>query len=224
MKGKPPNPPLPVSCAVCTHFSYSGTTAYVTVKTCKVCGKVEKQKKVFEKKDPTRCAHVNTSKLGSNRATAKTFCKDCGHVIDEMPQKEAQRRRQTAQEIERTTSASFDRISNIARNVTDEVTLDAMQTVSLEEEFRLQVEDYIVSQTADGTSEPTVTPKELHKILNDHDLLEEVIVSQEAASSVRSSPGDRRASCRWLHCHGQQNPDRTTGGRGREGIGQPTWL
>ncbi|CAE7312962.1 unnamed protein product, partial [Symbiodinium necroappetens] len=179
----------------------------------KVCGKVEKQKKMFEKKDPTRCAHVNTSKLGSNRATAKTFCKDCGHVIDEMPQKEAQRRRQTAQEIESTTSASFDRISNIARNVTDEVTLDATQTVSLEEEFRLQVEDYIVSQTADGTSEPTVTPKELHKILNDHDLLEEVIVSQEAASSVRSSPGDRRASCRWLHCHGQQNPDRTTGGR-----------
>ena len=63
-KGKPPNPPLPISCAVCTNFSYLGTNAYATVKTCKVCGKVSKEKKVFEKKDPTRCPHVNTSRLG----------------------------------------------------------------------------------------------------------------------------------------------------------------
>ena len=111
-KGKPPNPPLPISCAVCTNFSYLGTNAYATVKTCKVCGKVSKEKKVFEKKDPSRCPHINTSRLGSNRATAKTFCKDCGHVIDETPREEAQRRRKAAQEIETATSASFDLISS----------------------------------------------------------------------------------------------------------------
>ena len=75
VKSKPPNPPLPVSCAVCTDFSYLGTNAYVTVKTCKVCGKVNKEKKVFEKKDPTRCPHINTSKLGSNIVDmSKTRC------------------------------------------------------------------------------------------------------------------------------------------------------
>ena len=188
VKGKPPNPPLPVSCAVCTNFSHLGTNAYVTVKTCKVCGKVNKEKKVFEKKGPTRCPHVNTSQLGSNKATAKTFCKDCGHIEDEMPQEEAQRRRKAAQEIETATSASFDLISSIAQNVTDDVKLDAMQTMTLVEEFKLKVEDYIVSQNVEGNSEPTVTPKELHEILND--LLEDVMVQQEDAPSVRSTPGE----------------------------------
>ena len=215
-KGKPPSPPLPISCAVCTNFSYLGTNAYATVKTCKVCGKVSKEKKVFEKKDPTRCPHINTSRLGSNRATAKTFCKDCGHVIDEMPQEEAQIRRKAAQEIETATSASFDLISSIAQNMTDDVKLDAMQTMTLIEEFKLQVEDYIVSQNAEGNSEPTVLPKELHEILND--LLEDVMVQQEDAPSDRC-----RENSRQLHRPGQQIPDRTTGSRGQVGIDRPSW-
>ena len=105
-----------------------------------------------------------------------------------MPQEEAQRRRKAAQEIETATSASFDLISSIAQNVTDDVKLDAMQTMTLIEEFRLQVEDHVVSQNAEGNSEPTVTPKELHEILND--LLENVMVQQEDAPSVRSTPGE----------------------------------
>ena len=164
MKGKPPNPPLPISRAVCASFSYLGTNAYVTVKTtCKVCGNVNKEEKVFEKKDPTKCAHINASKLASNRAAAKTFCKNCGHVEDEMPQEEAQRRRKAAPEIESATSASFDLISNIGRNVTVAVKLDAMQTMTLVEEFKLklQVEDYIVSPNVEENSEPTATPTEL---------------------------------------------------------------
>ena len=105
-----------------------------------------------------------------------------------MPQKEAQRRHKAAQEIETATSASFDLISSIAQNVTDDVKLDAMQTMTLVEEFKLQVEDYIVSQNVEGNSEPTVTPKELHEILNE--LLEDVLVQQEDAPSVRSTPGE----------------------------------
>ena len=42
VKGRPPNPPLPVSCETCTQFSHLGANAYVSVKTCKVCGKVFK--------------------------------------------------------------------------------------------------------------------------------------------------------------------------------------
>ena len=156
-------------------------------------------------------------RLGSNRATAKTFCKDRGHVIDEMPQKEAQRRRKAAQEIETATSASFDLISSIAQNVTDDVKLDAMQTMTLIEEFRLQVEDYIVSQNAEENSEPTVTPKELHEILND--LLEDVMVQQEDAPSVRSMPGELSTAAP----PGQQIPDHMTGGRGQVGIDRPLW-
>ena len=153
-----------------------------------MCGKVTKAKKVFEKRDPTTCRHANTSKLGSKKATMKIFCKHCGHVIDEMPQEEARKRRQAAQELESATSASLDLVSNISRNVTDEVRLDAMQTMTLVEEFKLQVEDFIVSQNVEGVSEPSVTAKDLHEILND--LLEECLVSQETASTARSTPGE----------------------------------
>ena len=80
-----------------------------------------------------------------------------------MPQEEAQRRRKAAPEIESATSASFDLISNIGRNVTVAVKLDAMQTMTLVEEFKLklQVEDYIVSPNVEENSEPTATPTEL---------------------------------------------------------------
>ena len=51
-------------------------------------------------RDPATCPHANTSKLGSNKSVMRTFCKDCGNVVDEMPQAEAKRRQQAAQEIE----------------------------------------------------------------------------------------------------------------------------
>ena len=118
-----------------------------------------------------------------------------------MPQEEA---KCSAIEIESAISASFDLISNIARNVTDEVKLDAMQTMTLVDEFK-QVEDYVVSQNVEGNSEPTLAPKELHEISND--VLQEVMVHQEAASSVRSSPGSG-----------------FRGDPGQEEIGWLTWL
>ena len=209
-KSKPPNPPLPVSCQTCTYFSYVGTNAYVTVKTCRVCGKVFKEKKTFEKKDPTLCRHANTSRLGSNKAIMKTFCKDCGHVIDEMPQAEARIRRQAAQELETATSASFDLISNISRNVLDEASLDATQTMTLLDEFRSQVEDCLVAQNVEGIDDPRISPKDLHEILND--IVEAAVVSQESPSSVRASPGEMsRAAPQRAAGSGSQDRRRTDG-------------
>ena len=99
VKKKPPNPPLPVSCRKCTDFSFWGTNAYVQVKTCKDCGKVEKTKKEMpEKKDIYSCEHKNTNRLGSNKATMRVFCKDCGNFIDEMPREEAKRRQATGRD------------------------------------------------------------------------------------------------------------------------------
>ena len=188
-----------------------GTNAYVTVKTCRVCGKVLKEKKTFEKKDPTLCRHANTSRLGSNKAIMKIFCKDCGHVIDEMPQEEARIRHQAAQEIETAASASFDLISNISRNVLDEASLDATQTMTLLDEFRSQVEDCLVAQNVEGIDDPRISPKDLHEILND--VVEAAVVSQESPSSVRASPGEMsRAAPKRAAGSGSQDRRRRTDG------------
>ena len=85
---------------------FLGTNAYVQVKTCKDCGKVEKMKKEMpEKKDIHSCEHKNTNRLGSNKATMRVFCKDCGNFIDEMPREEAKRRQATGREVETMSSS-----------------------------------------------------------------------------------------------------------------------
>ena len=160
-KKKPPNPPLlSVRCRKCTDFSFLGTNAYVQVKTCKDCGKVEKMKKEMpEKKDIHSCEHKNTNRLGSNKATMRVFCKDCGNFIDEMPREEAKRRQATGREVETMSAACFDLESSIQQSVNQGVELTTEQAVVLLDQFRTQVEDHMVAQDVAGEASPPFQQK-----------------------------------------------------------------
>ena len=166
-KKKPPNPPLPVKCRVCKDVSTHGTNAYVTVRTCRDCGHVEKIKKTQpEKKDITQCSHENTSRLGSSRSTMRVFCKDCGNFIDEMPREEAKRRETTGKSIASATSQSFDLVSNIYQDITNETQLSTAQVLRVLDDLRTQVENELVAQDCAGEV-PSIKVGTLHAIVQD---------------------------------------------------------
>ena len=74
--------------------------------------------------------------------------------------------------------------------------MDSVQAMTVVEEFRVQVEDYLVSQSAEGVDDPKISSKDLHEILSD--ILEAALVAQETAQSSRATPGEmsRAASTR----------------------------
>ncbi len=92
-KKKPPHPPKPQKCANCTDFTYQGSTGYTVRKTRRDCGHSSKSKRneeypfIYE-----NCPHNDLDHRGSSRVTSRTFCKGCGHFIDEQPQVEMKKR------------------------------------------------------------------------------------------------------------------------------------
>ena len=151
----------------CKDVSTHGTNAYVTVRTCRDCGHVEKIKKTQpEKKDITQCSHEHTSRLGSSRSTMRVFCKDCGNFIDEMPREEAKRRETTGKSIASATSQSFDLVSNIYQDITNETQLSTAQVLRVLDDLRTQVENELVAQDCAGEV-PSIKVGTLHAIVQD---------------------------------------------------------
>ena len=103
----PPNPPLAQKCALCKDFTHAGSTMNYIRSTCRDCGHVEqKPREVTYAHDPTTCRHEVVDRRGSSRSVSRTFCKQCGTCIDEVPGEfHAQRRAAASKVLEATSNA-----------------------------------------------------------------------------------------------------------------------
>ena len=108
----PPNPPLPQKCALCKDFTYSGSTVNYIRSTCRDCGHVEqKPREVTYTHDPATCRHEVVDRRGSSRSISRTFCKQCGTFIDEVPGDFHAQRRTAASKVLDATSNALDVIN-----------------------------------------------------------------------------------------------------------------
>ena len=108
----PPNPPLPQKCALCKDFTYAGSTMSYIRSTCRDCGHVEqKPREVTYTHDPATCRHEVVDRRGSSRSISRTFCKQCGTFIDEVPGEFHAQRRAAASKVLDATSNALDVIN-----------------------------------------------------------------------------------------------------------------
>ena len=108
----PPNPPLAQKCALCKDFSHAGSTMNYIRSTCRDCGHVEqKPREVTYTHDPATCRHEVVDRRGSSRSISRTFCKQCGTFIDEVPGEFHAQRRAAASKVLDATSNALDVIN-----------------------------------------------------------------------------------------------------------------
>ena len=80
--------------------------------TCRDCGHVEqKPRKVTYTHDPATCRHEVVDRRGSSRSISRTFCKQCGTFIDEVPGEFHAQRRAAASKVLDATSNALDVIN-----------------------------------------------------------------------------------------------------------------
>ena len=83
---KPPNPPLEEKCRNCTDFTYSGSSVHYVRMTCRDCGHMtQKKREETRTHDPETCPHTVLDRRGSSRSISRTFCRQCGAFVDEVP-------------------------------------------------------------------------------------------------------------------------------------------
>ena len=108
----PPNPPLAQKCALCKDFTHAGSTMNYIRGTCTDCGHVEqKPREVTFTHDPSTCRHEVVDRRGSSRSVSRTFCKQCGTFIDEVPGEFHAQRRAAASKVLDATSNALDVIN-----------------------------------------------------------------------------------------------------------------
>ena len=75
--------------------------------TCTDCGRGDqKPREVTYTHDSATCRHEVVDRRGSSRSVSRTFCKQCGTFIDEVPgQFHAQRKAAAARVLDATTTA-----------------------------------------------------------------------------------------------------------------------
>ena len=96
-KKVPPNPPLEPCVQGCKDFTHAGSTMNWLRSTCRDCGKVTREpREVSYTNDPETCPHEIIDRRGSSRSVSRTFCKQCGTFIDEVPADFQRRRRDAA--------------------------------------------------------------------------------------------------------------------------------
>ena len=80
--------------------------------TCRDCGHVEQKPcEVTYTHDPATCRHEVVDRRGSSRSIARTFCKQCGTFIDEVPGEFHAQRRAAASKVLDATSNALDVIN-----------------------------------------------------------------------------------------------------------------
>ena len=98
--GRPHNPPLAQKCALCKDFTHAGSTMNYIRSTCRDCGHVDqKPRDVTYTHDPTTRRHEVVDRRGSSRSISRTFCKQCGTFMDEVPGEFHAQRRAAASKV-----------------------------------------------------------------------------------------------------------------------------
>lgn len=112
-KKKPPHPPKPQKCAKCTDSTYRdppgtrlGKRAVTVDIAAPAGGMNEEYPYIYE-----NCPHDNLDHRGSSRVTSRTFCKGCGHFIDEQPQVEMKKRVTVSKAVIESPQENFEVIS-----------------------------------------------------------------------------------------------------------------
>ena len=112
-KKSPPNPPIQ-KCQQCSDFTYQGSTAYTVKKTCRDCGHstTERRDEIYEHAFD-ECPHEDVDHRGSSKNNFRTFCKQCGCFIHEMPMEIRKRRVAVASRVEEVPEPTLAVVENI---------------------------------------------------------------------------------------------------------------
>ena len=159
-KKVPPNPPLEQKCRECKDFSYAGSSTNYAQKTCRDCGHKTKEKRELTlTHDPATCPHSIVDHRGSSRSTHRTFCKQCGTFIDEVPGDFHKERRNAAEQVLNATAEA----SGTVQALTSEDATTCLDATLVEG---------IVGVFADRVStmaaiEQAISPQTLHDVLRD---------------------------------------------------------
>ena len=101
--------PLAQKCALCKDFTHAGSTMNYIRSTCRDCGHVEqKPREVTFTHEPSTCRHEVVDRRGSSRSVSRTFGKQCGTFIDEVPGELHAQRRAAASKVLGATSNALD--------------------------------------------------------------------------------------------------------------------
>eukprot|EP00971_Amphidinium_carterae_P023225 458280-Amphidinium_carterae.1 len=86
----------------CQSFLHKGTNAYISMKTCKSCGTVRKQRKNSTARyAPAECPHTDTDFRGSTKAERRVYCKLCCTRIQSLTIEQREQVDSTTQELNR---------------------------------------------------------------------------------------------------------------------------
>ena len=107
IRKSPPNPLLAQKRTLCKDCTHAGSIVNFIRSTCRDCGHVEqKPREVTYTHDPSTCRHEVVDCRGSSRSVSRTFCKQWGTFIDEVPGEfHAQRGAAAARVLDATSNA-----------------------------------------------------------------------------------------------------------------------
>ena len=129
-------------------------------KTCRDCGHKTKEKRELTlTHDPATCPHSIVDHRGSSRSTHRTFCKQCGTFIDEVPGDFHKERRNAAEQV---LNATAEALGTVQALTSEDATtcLDATLVEGIVGVFADRVSTMVAIEQA-------ISPQTLHDVLRD---------------------------------------------------------
>ena len=165
-KKTPPNPPI-TKCATCSDFTFKGSTAYTVKKTCRDCGHATVNRREgnyqfgFE-----NCPHTDVDHRGSSKTMFRTFCRQRGNFIDEMPLVEHQHRKEVVARVAESEVQTLQVVTNLTSP-------EATQRMT-----NAEVQAALATLSQNLLDAGPQSPAELHKALDD--AMIEIMVQQDS--------------------------------------------
>ena len=157
---KPPNPPLEEKCRNCKDFTYSGSSVHYVRVTCRDCGHMtQKKREETRTHDPETCPHTVLDRRGSSRSVSRTFCRQCGTFVDEVPAEFQKQRRDAATSV---LNASADVIDTVGALTAEDASADLDPAVV--ESIMGRFNEIVVDATLSGER---INPVSLHRSLRE---------------------------------------------------------
>ena len=173
---KPPNPPLERCAQGCNDFSHLGSTMSILRKTCRDCSNVSQEpRQITYTHDPATCPHDVVDRRGSSRSVSRTFCKQCGTFVDEVPAEFQKERRKAAEQALAATEEALSMIQyTTSEDATRELNSDEVESV-----LSIFTDDIMESMAMGIRMTPNVM----------HGRLKEAISRSRMLSNDEPSPG-----------------------------------
>ena len=128
--------------------------------TCRDCGHMtQKKREETRTHDPETCPHTVLDRRGSSRSVSRTFCRQCGTFVDEVPAEFQKQRRDAATSV---LSASADVIDTVGALTAEDASADLDPAVV--ESIMGRFNEIVVDATLSGER---INPVSLHRSLRE---------------------------------------------------------